>query len=310
MANAKPKNPADYIVPLHMNGLNGRMLYLPPKKSKKRQILLVYGHHASLERMFGLAEEFNKYGGVTIPDLPGFGGMQSFYRIGTKPTLDNLADYLAAFVKMRYKRRRVTIIGMSFGFIVVTRMLQRYPELAAKVDLLVSVVGFAHHEDFKFKRHNFLLLRFTASIFSRRVPALFFRHVLLRAPFIRMSYKMVADKHVKLHDADEEERKRRISFEIGLWQMNDVRTYMDTTITMLKVNLCNQSVNLPVYHVAVDRDRYFNNHLVEQHLNIIYSDVHMIRSAMLGHAPTVLATAKEAAPFIPRAIRKALSSSL
>jgi len=310
MSNTKPKNPADYIVPLHMNGLNGRMLYLQPKKGKKRQILLVYGHHASLERMFGLAEEFNKYGGVTVPDLPGFGGMQSFYKIGTKPTLDNLADYLAAFVKMRYKRRRVTIIGMSFGFLVVTRMLQRYPELAAKVDVLVSVVGFAHHEDFKFKRRNFLLLRVTASIFSRRLPALLFRHVLLQAPFIRLAYKMVADKHVKLYDADEDERKRRIDFEIGLWQMNDVRTYMDTSITMLKVNLCNEPVDIPVYHVAVDHDRYFNNNLVEQHLNVIYREVHMIRSTMLGHAPTVLATAKEAAPFIPKAVRKALSSSL
>src|SRR5690606_29130786 len=136
---------------------------LPAPARKNRQILLVYGHHASLERMFGLAEELNKYGSITMPDLPGFGGMESFYKIGEKPTLDNLADYLASFIKLRYKRRRVSILAMSFGFLVVTRMLQRYPELVKKVDVLVSIVGFCHHQDFKMRRRNYWLLRSLSS---------------------------------------------------------------------------------------------------------------------------------------------------
>src|SRR5689334_10233567 len=111
MAKQKAKNLADYVVPLNMNGLRGRMLRLPPPARKKREILLIYGHHASIERMFGLAENLNRYGGVTLPDLPGFGGMQSFYRLNEKPTLDNLADYLASFVKLRYKRQKVSILA-------------------------------------------------------------------------------------------------------------------------------------------------------------------------------------------------------
>jgi pimeloyl-ACP methyl ester carboxylesterase len=103
----------------------------------------VYGHHSSLERWWGVVQDLNQYGGVTMPDLPGFGGMQSLYKIGEKPDVDTLADYLAAFVKLRYKRRRVTIAGLSFGFVVATRMLQRYPDLVKKVDLLISVAGFA-----------------------------------------------------------------------------------------------------------------------------------------------------------------------
>lgn len=297
------------IVQLNINGLHGRMLRVPAKNKKKREILLVYGHHASIERMVGFVEELNKYGAVTLPDLPGFGGMESFYKIGEKPTLDNLADYLAAFIKLRYKRRRITILGMSLGFLIVTRMLQKYPDIAKRVDLLVSVVGFAHHEDFILPRRIRWPMRIAASIFSNKYPSLFMQTFVLRAPVIRACYALVAGNHSKLKDADRQEQKRRIDFEIGLWQMNDIRTYMDTTITALRADTCNVQVALPVHHVAVDVDRYFDNHRVEQHLGVIYEQVYVINATQKTHAPTVVATAKDAAPFIPPALRRLLSKS-
>lgn len=309
MTKSKTKDAQNYIEPLYMNGLHGRMLRMPAKKPSQREILLVYGHHASLERMLGLAEDLNKYGGVTMPDLPGFGGMESFYKVGLKPSVDNLADYLAAFIKLRFRGRRITLLGMSFGFVVATRMLQRYPELAKKVDLLVSVVGFAHKDDFKFKRRNYLLMLWLARLFSTRPTAWIGRHVLLRPTFIRWSYISVADKHTKLKDADKEERDRRINFEIKLWHINDVRTYMFTTIQMLKIDLCATKVDLPVYHIAVEPDRYFDNRNVKEHLKIIYQDATIIKSKMSGHAPTVVATAADAAPFIPKKIRSLLRQS-
>ncbi len=299
----------DYIVPLNVNGLKGRMLKLPAYNKKKREILLVYGHHASIERMQGLAEELNRYGTVTLPDLPGFGGMESFYKIKEKPTLDNLADYLAALIKMQYKRRRITIIGMSFGFLVVTRMLQKYPEIAKKVDILGSIVGFAHKDDFILPRRIRWPLRVGASIFSNRFPAWFMQTFILRATVIRACYSLVADNHSKLKDADKSVQNERINFEIVLWQCNDIRTYMDTTITMLTANMLTQQVDLPVYHVAVDIDRYFDNHRVEQHLGVIYNPVKVVRASMPSHAPTVIATAKAAAPFIPQALRRLLAQA-
>jgi len=40
---AKPTtNPADYIQPLYINGLNGRMLHAQPRKAALGGILLVY----------------------------------------------------------------------------------------------------------------------------------------------------------------------------------------------------------------------------------------------------------------------------
>ena len=133
MYKNNPRIPREYVVSLNMNGLRGRMLRMPAKKSKKREILLVYGHHSSLERMYSLAEVLNDYGAVTLPDLPGFGGMNSFYKLGEKPDMDTMADYLASVVKLRYKSRRITIVGVSYGFTVVTRMLQLYPDIAKKV---------------------------------------------------------------------------------------------------------------------------------------------------------------------------------
>ncbi|MDB5166281.1 MAG: hypothetical protein JWM37_353 [Candidatus Saccharibacteria bacterium] len=300
-------NITDYIEPLHINGLSGRVLNLPAQKSTtKKEILMLYGHHASIERMMGLAEDLRKYAKVTLPDLPGLGGMDSFYTIGKKPTLDNMADYLASFVKMRYKNRRFTIIAMSFGFVVATRMLQKYPELAKRVDVVVSIVGFAHKDDFRFKRRNWILMNIMTRAFSHRVPAWLVQHVVLRPAFIRMAYHLVENTHDKLKDADEAERKRRVDFEIGLWQMNDIRTYMDNAVTMFKLDLCTQQVDLPVWHVTVEPDRYFDNRLVEQHLHIIYNDVTIALSKMAGHAPSVVATAKEAAPFIPASARRML----
>lgn len=303
MANRKIN---ESIKPLHINGMDGRMLYLPPPSGKKREILLVYGHHASLERMTGIAEVLNRYGAVTIPDLPGFGGMDSFYKINRQPTLDAFADYLAAFVKLRYKRKRLTIVAMSFSFIVVTRMLQKYPELAKKVDLLISFVGFVHKDDFRFSFASYWGLRLMAKTLSYRLPAVFVHYVGFNKHSLRLAYKMVAKSNAKMADANAKDFDKRVAFETQLWQINDVRTRMKTVTMMLTADLCDKRVNLSVKHVSVPDDRYFNNQIVEQHMKVIFTDFEDIPCKIKGHMPTVVATAKEAAPFVPPKIQRLL----
>ncbi len=310
-AKTEPKtkwvNPEDYIEPLYMDGLQGRMLYLPPPAGKKKEILLIYGHHASLERLFGMAEFLNRYGGVTMPDLPGFGGMEAFYKLGQKPTLDNMADYLAAFIKLRYKRRRITIIGLSYGFVVMTRMLQKYPELAKKVDLLVSLVGFVHKDDFKIKKSERFWFLTVGYLGSNRILAAFFKHIVFRPTPIKLGYTLLAPKHAKFKDANKAEQQARIDFEIYLWQCNDVRTQAYTGLGFLKLDLCNIQVDLPVHHVAVDNDHYFDNDMVEQHMKVVFKDVDMLMSSSPAHAPTVIADAASVTPFIPPRLRRLLS---
>lgn len=300
-------DPAQYIVPLHMNGLEGRMLHVPAPGKQKREILFVYGHHSSLERWWGVIQDLNQYGAVTMPDLPGFGGMESFYKIGEVPSIDNLADYLAAFIKLRYKNKKVNIAGLSFGFAVVTRMLQRCPDLVPKVDLLISVVGFAHKDDFTFSRPRLLIYRSLAAFFSRRLPAIFFRNVLLHPLVLRAAYAHTRNARQKFQNVDRATHREIMNFEVYLWHANDVRTHMYTTVEFLRLNNCHKQVDLSLWHVAVRADRYFDNFRVEQHLSVVFNKVTMVESEMDTHAPSVIADMKTAAPLLPKKIRTLLA---
>lgn len=286
------------------------MLRMQAPKNKKREILLVYGHHASLERMYGIAEGLNEFGAVTMPDLPGFGGMESFYKIGMKPTIDNLADYLAAFVKLKYRGKKVTIVSMSLGFVIVTRMLQRYPELVRKVDVLISVVGFSHKYDFVFSKNRMFFYRVGAKFFSGRLTAAFFYNVCLHPSVIRTVYSKTFNAKKKLADLSPEEKKSSVEFEVDLWRMNDVRTYMFTTRQMFSLDNCDRQVDLHLHHVSVEKDQYFDHSVVEQHLRIIFSDFTEHVAVPNNHAPSILATKEEAAPFIPESLKKLLRKKI
>ncbi len=283
------------------------MLRLPPPKGKKREILFVYGQHSSLERWWGLAQEFNKFGAVTMADMPGLGGMKSLYKIHQVASIDNLADYLAAFLKLRYKNKKVTIGAMSLGFVIVTRMLQRYPDLTNKVELLMSVVGFAHKDDFIFSKPRKTAYRVATYLFSHRLPAWVFQHLFLRPAYLRRVYSHSYNAKEKFEALSGDEFDRTMDMEIHLWKINDIRTQMKTSLEMLTLNNCKKRVNLPVIHIAAKKDRYFNNTLVEQHLRLIFSDFKQLYIVGGGHAPTIIADSKAAAPFIPAELRKILN---
>jgi pimeloyl-ACP methyl ester carboxylesterase len=305
------KDPADFIEPLNINGLEGRMLKLPAPKKKQadgREILFVYGHHSSLERWWGLVQVLNRYGAVTVPDLPGFGGMDSFYKLGKKPTIDNLADYLAAFVKLRYRRKKLIIVGLSFGFVVATRMLQKYPELTNKVTLLVSIVGFAHKDDFKFSKKRYLFYLVGAKILSRRLPSAVFRRVALNRWVLRSFYGRTHNaRHKFALAADATELEQIKDVEVGLWHNNDVRTWAFTSTEFLTFDNCRSRVEVPLWHVGTKQDNYFDKHLVEQHLQVIFKDFTGEEFKMTTHAPSVLASEKDAAALIPPKLRRYLS---
>jgi pimeloyl-ACP methyl ester carboxylesterase len=308
----KPDKSANYILPLHMNGMSGRMLRLPPPKSKKREILYVYGHHSSLERTIGIAKFLNRYGAVTVPDLPGFGGMDTFYKIGEKPTLDNMADYLASFVKLRYKGKRFSIAGLSYGFVVVTRMLQKYPEISSKVDLVVSASGLTNKNEFRFKKRTFYLLKYASIIFTTRLAAGFVNVFILRKGPILVAYKVfepifIKREHSKLTNAEKDELKRRLSFEVDLWKMNEFRTYAATSVSLFTLDLSGTKVKLPVHHVYVKGDRYLNVRKAEKNMSQIYTKTYKYSANMPNHAPSVIAEVDEAAKFIPLGIKKLLA---
>ena len=299
-------NPADYIVPLNMNGLQGRMLRMPPK-GRSREILLLYGHHALLERWWGLAQNYNVYGAVTMPDLPGFGGMDSFAKIGQKPTIDAYADYLAAFIKLQYKRRRVTIVAISFGFVVTTRMLQRYPELVKKVDLLVSLVGFMHKDDFLFKPISRRVMIAGSRICGTRTVAFLIRYCALNRFVIKTIYSRLSAGKKRFVEVGPEEFKHVLEFDVMLWQVNDVRTHWLTTGEFLHLDNCKKRVDLPVWHIASKYDHYFNNQIVKEHMLVVFSECHQIFTNSKAHTPSIVADKKGLAIMLPRKLRQALA---
>ncbi len=303
----QPEEAASYIEPLHMNGMDGRMLCAPPAGRYKREILLVYGHHASLERWWGLVQNLQKYGTVTMPDLPGFGGMDSFFTIGRKPSIDAYADYLAAFVTMKYRRRRVTIVGISFGFVVATRMLQRYPQLIKKVDLIVSMVGFMHQDDFLYTPSERKLYSHTARIFGTKPIAFFIRYAVLNKLIIKNLYVRLPKGRNRLLGMDGQEFDRYMDFDVKLWQTNDVRTHWRTTSEFLLLDNCTAPVALPVWHVASSGDHYFDNAIVEQHMRVVYEDYNQGIIKSNAHTPSIIGTKKELAVMLPVGLKKALS---
>lgn len=303
------QDPNDYIVPLNMNGLQGRMMHVPAPKNRSREILIVYGHHALIERWWGLVQNFNEYGSVTMPDMPGFGGMDSFAKIDRKPTLDNYADYLAAFIKMQYRRRRVTIVGISFGFVVATRMLQRYPELAKKIDLLVSIVGFMHKDDFIPSARAQRIYRILARLFATYPLALLIRYGFLNRWIIGKLYIRLPAGKRRLLEMDPEEFRLMIDFDVRLWQANDVRTHWLTTSEFLNVDNCRTRIDLPVWHVASKNDPYLNNAVVKEHMLVTFKNCHQILFTARAHTPSILADKKDLAALVPRKLRQALAKT-
>lgn len=305
---ANRTGPAAFIKSLDMNGLSGRMAYLPAPPGKTAEILFVYGQHSSIERWWGLLKYVNRYGAVTAPDLPGFGGMQSFYKIGAKPTLDNYADYLAAFVKLRYRRKKIVIVGMSFGFVVATRMLQRCPELSSKVSLMVSLAGLTHHDDFVFSKHLYRLFLALGRACSWWLPARLYRLVLLNSFVLRHTYDHTFQaKHKFAAARTPDEYKMFMDMEVKLWQANDPRTHAYTLVELLRLDNCTKRLSVPLWHVSVDADQYLDRHRVEQHMRVTFEKVHVATAHLQQHAPSVIADEATAASLIPSQLRRVLS---
>lgn len=295
------KKPADYILPLYMNGLSGRMLRIAPQGNKKLEILFIYGHHASLERYFGVAELLSKLGGVTVPDLPGFGGMEPFYKIGEKASLENYADYLAAFVKLRYKNKKFVLTGYSLGVTIYTRMLQKYPELSARVQMVLSIAGFTDRDDFSFSKKRRWFYSVVSAFASHRLTAALYKHLVLRPIFIRYIYRHMYNAKQKFSGKEADDLKRAIDMEVSLWRSNDPRSYMATGHMMMKLQLAGLGhIVLPIYHAGVENDHYFDSLRVEQHMRMIYSDFISGKIIAPTHAYSIVGAAKDAAPFVPK----------
>lgn len=302
--------PKQYLTTLNLNGLKGRVLNLP-NKTKNRQILLVYGHHSSLERIYGIAEVMADYGSVTVPDLPGFGGMDSLYKLDLEANFDTLSDYLASYIKTKYGKQKFTLAAFSIGFAIATRMLQKYPEIASQVDLLISVAGFTKKDDFKLSSSTQFNYRLLSKTFSGKYSSKIFRGTALNGWVLKTFYRYTPNARHKFAGVDKGTFKNYINFETELWHNNDVRTYMSTSYAMLTADLTLDKVKLPVHHISIgDSDQYFNNKKVVENMKSIFTSCDVDNAKLDSHMPSVIASKVEAAGLIPKKTRTLLAKKV
>lgn len=293
-----------FITPIEMNGLRGRVINIPAQytQAKNVNILFFHGHHSSLERLGGIAEALSDFGNVCIPDMPGFGGMESFYKLDLRPTLDNFADYMAAFIKLQYgTNKKFVVIGYSFGGLVLTRMLQKYPSLRKQVLEIVLFAGFVHHSSFLFSRKRKLGYTLLARTLATRPIALLARGVFMRTWFIGTIHAMTRNAKIKYEGLSSEEYKKIIEFEVKLWRINDVRTRAVTVLEMFKADLLHRAtkINKNIITVYVDNDHYFNNSLTNEHLAILFRKVRSFSLPEQKHGVSVVASKNQALSFFP-----------
>lgn len=309
----------DYISPLYMNGLHGRVLKMPCQNSaikNPKEILVLPGHNSTIERMQYYCEIFAEYGNVTMPDLPGFGGMDSFYRIGQKPSFDTYSAYLSSFIKLNYKRKKFVIIGFSFSVPIYTRMLQRYTELQKKVEYVVSVSGFVHKEDFRFGKLEYGFTRIATKLIARPVPSFILDKIILSKPVLKLILILAyRTNHISSRHSlkDKGKLKDKIRYEVDNMKVSDFRTSFYTYHQMLTVDLCSdveeqKEIDLKMYSTMSEDDSYFSKQITEQHLQIVYKEFESLEPSDNMHMPSQVADKSEVEAFIPGSIKLLLSS--
>jgi len=295
------------VTPLSLMGLHGRMLVHPSRKAgTKRTIVYVYGIHGSLERFYGVMYFLARFGRVVVPDLPGFGGMETFYKVGRKPSLDEYGDYVAAFIAQELPEGKLTLIGLSYGFVVITRMLVRHPELCERVDLVVSAMGLADGRDLNLQP---LAKAWAKALFvtgQARPLANAIQYFATRQWMLRLMYM---GNNPKMKALPQAERPGLIEFEAYLWACNDMQTYCVAMKELFSYRQPGAMVPLVVHHIETENDHWLDVAAAERHIAAIYRRVIVHNSTLKHHGGVAYDNEAEAEEIIPAGVVKLLEAS-
>lgn len=270
------------VGPLHVEGLCGRVLTAVHSSQHDADILLVYGQHANLERMTGLAAALARHGRVTCPDLAGFGGMQSLAASGSRIDCDAVADVLAATVRSCYgPTRRFSIVAVSFGLVIAVKMLARHPDLVARVHVVVSVSGLTGGQDIAYSSPKRRLMRLAATLASTKAVA-------------RLISSLI----------------QRCSTEMALWCCGDWQTRMCTLAELLTPAVPPaERLPLTVHHVAPTDDRHVDHERVASSLRARFAETLVSALSYGNHVPEPDTPAEAYVAFLPGSVRRALDEA-
>jgi pimeloyl-ACP methyl ester carboxylesterase len=307
-----PSKTKHKIRSFRLNGLSGRMMETSSTEEvvSSHKILFLYGSQALLERYKAITENLSEYGAVITPDLPGLGGMDSFYKIDMKPTLDNYADYVAAVIAYKFKNEDTfTIVGFSFGMMIATNLLQRYPDIAKRANLTISMFGVVDSKSIKFaSRIRIISKPLLGTLGSPAVSSL--ASIVMSSPVFGAFVRHMRVKQLSVYpdiQANPKLIKPIVDMELKMWRINDIRTTAYTWNIFMKHKALDIHVNLKLVHIYASTDKYVERPKLTEKLESIYvKGVDQFQSEMYKHSPYVTATAEEVYDIIPTEVRTIL----
>jgi len=307
------KVPSRHLRRININKLRGRLLYLPAKKQTKypKKIVMLAGQHAAHERLYAVAQVLNDYGEVYSPDLPGFGGMTSFYKIGKQPTYDNYADYLYTFLKANRLTEDVWFFSWSFGAQVMTRMFQKYPHTQQWVKTPIAFVGFARGSDFNVSRWYKTWLFALIYPASTKWGARLLQAVAFNKFTIKFVMTIFSLTKAKMQNDNGNLRRDMKKMEEYLWTVNDRRTHAATAVMMFHSDLTRYSddkIDLKLHNIITDSDQYFDNRRVKASFEKIYMGYKAYGIDLRVHTPSMIADKQEVQDMLSEEVIKLLSA--
>lgn len=304
---------AEYYKPYTYKNLHGRYMHLPAKnKDAKRTFVLLYGQHATLERIEPVASALTEFGDVYAVDNPGFGGMEPSFLINEYPSLSFYAGHLNYFIN-RYVPvdRKVTPLGISFGFQIIVQALHDYPELQYKTEEVVSFVGFVQPKNFHIPLSYYVTLVFFVGNLSKSWIGSKVVAACMKEWIVLNIYRVTRPIQIKLKTLPKAEAKRYSIEQAWLWRINDVRTHGATAIDFIKKNdLTSIRLHTNAIHVGIPKDHLVDNAMVVKELNIIFKSLTSYDLQLDNHAPLDLDSREKLLDILPQGLISKLSMSV
>lgn len=280
-------------------------MHSPGRTDGNLQILVVYGQHASLERTAPIVEVLRDYGEVWHPDMPGFGGMDSFYKLGLRATTDNYARYLHEFIEQHIGGKPLVLVGLSYGFANITRLLQLYPEHLKQTVAAISFVGFTGARDFAISpAAKRLFIQYYAAFGSTWVgnKLLNLQHAPIWRPFYWWIYRhKYAGQPNRRAMRQADSRIQR-----HLWKINDNRTHAATAYEFLfSLDLRGKPLPVSVYHLGTSYDDFFDHDQVVAHMREVYPNLTTFKLNLSNHSPSNEVTVDDVRRIIPMELLEA-----
>lgn len=297
----------DYVY----ESLKGRQLFMPARKKSDKTFLLIYGQHVSIERLLPMVQFLSNYGSVYLVDNPGFGNMQPSYKIGQKPSLDFYDGHLKqVFDEVLPDNQKITVVGISLGFQIITHFLQAYPEYTNRVKEVVSFVGFVKYSEMHLPKELKWLFKYVLAGFGQTWPGYILNRYFLFQPILLTPLHFaLSPLNKKMNGKGLKVRWRHAKEQAWLWKYNDPRTHAYTGWQIItKTDLTKLRIDLTSYHIHVEDDQYIDNKLVIKNLGLIYSQVMPFKLDIPNHSPVDIEDEYKIAELVPKELVKILET--